>query len=792
MNKILFISALMFLFIVSAVFATPIIGNITITPSDNLWLGESATINLNCEDSSIEDVYTNIVGPSISLPTMHFTNIGGNYTLTVSKDYLDRIGQFDATIYCRNSINETSSTVKSFFVSNLTSSINAITPSPSYVGETVEIDVVVKMNGAALSSGVVFNVSLNGQLKSLKMMPAYDSNKGWILKIDSPATNGIYNLRVDAFYDRTSVAAYSSLDIRNDVEFIITDIDKDKVKSDDNITVTLSALRRGSVIDLNENNVDIKINSVDALITGVSRHDNLFDVKIIAPSLSSGSYQLDAYMTTNGSSYSDSEPIDYIVTIDGSITDANSKALSTQIKFIQSSATKLILNTDAYGHYTGSIPPGTYDLDISFPKSKLYLHDVVINSFDDPIRYFYGDDFNVEGIRNAGLYDYELDLSYTSADLEMEYNEKNVVDEDNLRIFKCSDWNIGKKICNSNWVEVAGELDTVRNGMKMTSSTLSGFVIGEVKNILVEFGPDKDEYYLGDSVKIRGIVKDDEGNIVSNASISVQMKNTQTKYTAVADTNGVFSIGLPQVNDEGTYTFTLTAKKSPFIDFKGEESFNVTKKKSVYIDFPETVRIERGGNLTQKFDIVNNGQADISNIEISLEGLPENYYSIESNNIDIGPDQQKTLYIDFYIPVYADVGISSATLKIESGSISEEKVFGVNILEKDENQSNPPTGLATGFDLSDIKYSDILYVAVFATACFSFAIILKKFRIRGTKNNDIKKSLFELKGQVNGTRTGGNRAQRTEESYDKLIITEFPNVLKFSKNLKRTKNRGDE
>ena len=378
------------------------------------------------------------------------------------------------------------------------------------------------------------------------------------------------------------------------------------------------------------------------------------------------------------------------------------------------------------------------------------------------------------------------------ADLEMEYNEKNVVDEDNLRIFKCSDWNIGKKICNSNWVEVAGELDTVRNGMKMTSSTLSGFVIGEVKNILVEFGPDKDEYYLGDSVKIRGIVKDDEGNIVSNASISVQMKNTQTKYTAVADTNGVFSIGLPQVNDEGTYTFTLTAKKSPFIDFKGEESFNVTKKKSVYIDFPETVRIERGGNLTQKFDIVNNGQADISNIEISLEGLPENYYSIESNNIDIGPDQQKTLYIDFYIPVYADVGISSATLKIESGSISEEKVFGVNILEKDENQSNPPTGLATGFDLSDIKYSDILYVAVFATACFSFAIILKKFRIRGTKNNDIKKSLFELKGQVNGTRTGGNRAQRTEESYDKLIITEFPNVLKFSKNLKRTKNRGDE
>lgn len=793
MNKALILPMVIFLLSIQAAMAAPAIGNVTVKPSDDLWLGESATISLNCYDTNdIDKVYADITGPSIVLPTLYFSKMGGNYTLTVNKEYLDRIGQFDATISCKNNLSEITTTVKSFFISNLTGSINEIIPDPSYVGDTIEMDVFVKKNDVALSSGVVFNVSLNGELKNLKMLPAYDSGRGWILKIDSPPINGIYELKVDAFYNRTSVTSYDSLDVRNSVEFSIDNINMDWIKENDNITVTLSALERGSVIELNKDNVDIKINSVDAEITSVSRRDNVFDVKIMAPSLSSGNYQLEAYLSYKSSSYTDSEPIDYIVSINGLITDVNSKAISTKLEFIQGGSTKLTLYTDAYGYYSGSIPPGTYDIRATFPKSKLYLYNVPVNSFNDPLRYFYGDDFDVEGIRNAGLYDYELDLSYSSADIEMDYNEKNVVDENNLRIFKCSNWNTGKKICNDDWVEVSGELDIIRNGMKMTSSSLSAFVIGELKSISVDFGPDKDEYYLGDVVKIRGIVKDDDGSSVGNASVSIKIKNTQKTYSTVADINGVFSIDLPAQEEEGEYTVSITCKKSPFIDFKGEESFVVTKKKSVYIDFPETIRIERGGNLTQEFSLVNNGQADINNIEISLEGLPQNYYSISSNNIDLSPEQQKTFYIKFYIPVYAEVGISSATLKIESGNISEERVFGFNIIEKGGNQSTAPTGLATGFSLPEISYLDLMYISVFAVACFSIAIILKKVRVKEGKRDDIKKFLIDVECYMKRGETQDPDTKKKDGSYDKLIITEFPNVLNFSKNLTQTKNKGDK
>ena len=787
MNRNVFLPIMVFLLLVPLVSAVPSIQNITVSPSDELWLGEGAVISLNCSDTnSIENVYANITGPNIALPTLHFGKQGDLYTLPISKDYLDRTGQFDAAIYCRNNLSETASSAKSFSVSNLTGYVNQVS-SPAYVGSTIEIDAIVNRNDIRLSSDVIFNVSLNGQLKNLKVMPAYDSNKGWILKVDSPQTSGIYELKVTAFYGRTSVTFYSSIDVRNSIEFNIESVDKKWIKSDDNVTVALKAVDKGSIIGLDKNNIEIRINSITAEVTSVSRRDNVFDVRIIAPTLSAGSYNLDAFMSYNGSSFSDSEPIDYIVSLEGSLTDGSNKAISTQIKFIQNSATKLTMGTDAYGHYSASIPPGVYNLEISFPKSTLFLYDVPVSSFDDPLRYFYGDDFDVPGISNAGLYDYEIDLSYSKAEIEMTYNEKNVVNEDNLRIFKCSEWNIGNNVCNEDWAEVAGELDTVRNRVKLTSSTLSAFVIGELKNLAVDFGPENDEYYLGDKIKIRGIVKDSGGDSVGNASIIVEIKNFRTVST-VADSNGVFSVEFPSPQDEGEYIVSLSAKRKPYIDFKGEERFKLVKKRSVYIDFPETVRIERGGNYTQEFSLVNNGQAEINNIDISLEGLPENYYNIVGNDVDLNPDEQKTLYIEFSIPVYAETGVTSATLKIESGNITEDKVFGMNIFKENESEAAPATGLFTGFELPEISYLEVLYISVFAVACFSVAIILKKRKVGGNRK-DVKSYLLGVEKYVKtGVQPDGIQKS---ESYDKLIITEFPNVLKFSNELTQTK-KGDK
>ncbi|MFH1473653.1 MAG: carboxypeptidase-like regulatory domain-containing protein [Candidatus Aenigmatarchaeota archaeon] len=793
MSKAMLLPLVLFLIAIPLVSAAPVIENTTVAPSDDLWLGEDATISLNCfesENKTIEEVYADITGPDITIPRKSFTKSGSKYTLSVSKEYLDRTGQFDATITCRNNESVFNTTVKSFTVSELTGYINAISPNPAYFGDTIEIDFIFKRGDTKISSGVAFNVSFNDQLKNLKIDPAYDINKGWILKIDSPTISDIYDVKVTAFYDRTNATDYISVDVRNSIEFSIVSVDKSWIKSSDNITVTLKALEKGGLIGLNKDNVDIKINSIDAEITAVSQHDSLFDVKFIAPSISSGKYQLEAYLNHKSSSYSDSEPIDYIVSIEGKVLDRDNKVINVQIKFIQSGVEKLSLVTDSYGHYTGSLPPGVYDLEITFPNSVIYLSGASISSFDDPIKHFYSEENIVPGIRNGGLHDYEIDLSYSRAEIEMRYTEKNIINENNLRVFRCSNWNSGRKVCNDNWLEVIGETDIVRNRVKVTSSTLSAFVIGETKDIAVDFSLDKGIYYLGDKVNVRGIVKDSDGSVVSNASISAYIKNTKKDYNVVADENGVFSIEIPSPKEEGGYSLVLKAKKHPYKDFSGEEKFEIVKSRSIFIDFPETIKIARGENYSQVFDILNNGQADIKNIKISLEGLPESYYNIVSSNIDLKSDEKKTLYIDFFVPVYAEPGISSATLKIENGGIVEEKVFGFNIFEESESEALP-TGLATGFALPQINYLDLVYIAIFAVVCFSVAVILKKRKVRKVGGTHSGSFLLDVGNYLRSSKPRINKPDsKNIGSYDKLIITEFPNVMEFSKELR--KNKGDK
>ena len=785
MNKLLII-ALMFLVAIPLASATPVIQNVSVQPS-SAWIGEDIDMSLSCIDNanaSINQVYANITGPDITLPTLYFTGFG-DYHLTVSKNYFDKTGQYDVTLFCKNNLSQTASNATSFTVSRLTGYINGISPSPAYVGDIIEIDFVAEKDSVKLSSGVTFNVSLDGVLKQLKVLPAYDTNRGWILKIDSPNSADVYDLEVTAFYDRTSVSDFDTIDIRNSVDFGIVSVDKNWIKSNDNITVRLKALDRGGIIEIDENNVDIKIGSSDAAITSISKQGNEYNVGITAPSFYSGTYQLEAYLNYNGSSYSDSRSIDYVVTISGSMVDLNNKAVSTQLKFIQNGITKLSINTDAYGHYSGSIPPGQYDIDIGFPKSSLYLYDVLVNEFNDPVNYFYGDDFDVLGIRNAGLYSYELDLSYSKAEIEMTYNEKNVVDENNLKVLKCSNWNSGKKLCNDEWTEIGYELDTVRNRVKVLSSTLSAFVIGEPKNIVVNFGFDKEHYNLDDIMKLEGIVKDDDGDSVSNASINLYIKNTQLNYNIFADNNGVFSLEIPVPENDGEYTLVLKAEKPTYNYFKDETDFSVVKSRSVFIEFPDSIKIERGDNFSQEFYLLNNGQADISSLDVSLEGMPEDYYTIRPENVDLKVDERKTLYIDFSIPVYAETGISSATLKVEGTNISEEKVFGLNIFEENDIESSP-TGLVTGFTLPEISYLEIIYIAVFAAFCFSVAVILKKKK-SGGKRDEVRKFLSGVERYMNNHSVTGSK-----DSYDKLIITEFPNVMKFSKEITQVKERGDK
>lgn len=776
---------------INSAFATPIIQDVSVQPS-SVWLGEYSTISLNCFDDGGNDivkVYANITGPNVIIPTLYFTKGGGDdYTLIVNKEYLDRTGNFDALLYCENSIGENNQTSTSITVSKLSGYINEINPKPAYIGDIIEISFIAKEDEDRLNSSVNFNVSLNDNLVNLVVKPAYDYIRGWLLKIPAPYPADTYSLKVKAFYDRVNVSDYDIIEVRNKIEFNILSIKKDgqvtnKIIGNDNITVNLKFLENGNVIDLNKNNIDIKIGSTEAQITGLYKQsDGSFNAEVVAPVIAAGTYDMVAYFYYEGLTYSDSEKINYAVSLSGNA------GIGSQIRFIQNNQTKLEITPDPYGDYSGFLPPGTYDIEVVFPQSRLYFYQAVINSFEDPIRYVYSDNAAIPGIRNAGLFVYGVVFSYSSVDIEINYIEKNVLNEDSLNVFKCSNWNSGKGTCNSDWIEMDSEIDKVRNKARISSTSLSAFVIGEIKSLNVDFNLDKNSYNIDDVIKVKGIVKDEDRASVSNATVDVYIKNTQISSKTTTDENGIFSLEVQTPKNEGSYELVLKAKKQPYNSFEKSKIFEITKSKSILIDFPDTIKIAKDENYTQAFSLVNNGQADINNLKIYFEGIPESYYNF-SENISLKSQERKTFDLKFSIPFYADAEISSATIKIEGNNVSQEKVFGLNILEKNQtkNETLPTTGLAIGFTLPKIDYLDIIYIVLFAVVCFSLAIVLKKIKIKKNGRENTRLLLFNVKNIIKQD----EKETKNQDNYDKVILTEFPNFMKFSNKLFKS-NIGDD
>jgi hypothetical protein len=750
--------------------AAPIIENVSIQPS-SLWLGESATVSLNCydnENNSISQVYVNISGPNIILPTINFNLIDNSYTATTG-EYLDRAGQFNAIIYCVNNASQTASTSLSFTVSKLTGYINSVSPSPAYVGDTIEIDFFAKKDNVALSSGVTFNVSLNNQPKSLKQVPAFDTSKGWMLKIDSPEADE-YTLTVSAFYDRASVTNSSSLQVKSPIQFEVVSLSKDWVKSNENITIELKALEKNEPIQLKKEYLNVRIGSVDSTITEISQVGSVSYIKIVVPDLSPGSYGMTIDFNYKTFSYRILKEIEYVVPISGKIVDSDNKGINVAFKF-KSNSTEKTFYTDASGSYSGDIPPGIYNLQMNFPHSILYLHDASINSFENPIKYFYLTDISTAGVRNAAGFVYEIGIHFSSASIEMEYDDSKVLDETKLDVYKCSNWNSGRKVCNSEWNKVPAEIDTIRNLAKVNTTSLSAYVIGERKGLSLDFKLEKNRYSLKEPVKIKGIVYDELRNSVSNITVRAQVMDTTISVSVVSDNSGIFSLEFLSPEEEGDYILILSAEGSRYLNFNKTLNLSVERSKGIVILIPDTIKINRGENLTVDFSVLNTGQTDFSDLNLSLEGIPKEYFSLQDRIDSLKAGEEVKIPIVFSVPEVASQESYTSNFKITAENVSEEKTLIFTILVANKTQTGPiqlPSfGLPSGMFTLPAIGTDVLYILILSIVSFSVAMLLRKRKIKTIEREEIKNLLLGIKKEIN----------RENSRQEKKPKVESPNLL---------------
>jgi hypothetical protein len=734
-----------------------------------VWLGEDVSISVQCTDTNetynITRVYAVINGPDISVPNLELNKENEIYSGTLTHTYLSKIGNYDITLACDNDNGESNNTSTSFTVSQLETSIANINPNPAYLESEINFTVVTKKNEIPINSDVNFTVYLNNEPVTLKQdPPIYVSNEGWILKINAPSSLGTFNLKVDVKYDRVENTTSSTIEIKQPLNFELINIDKTWVQSNENMTLTFKALYKGNPITMRTDYLNINLDSASVSITGISQSNEYSYANIIAPSLGSGSYDMKIRFSYQGFVQEVTQKIIYVIPVSGSILNSESKPIYTQITFKNNSIERTI-TTDSAGSYSGSIPTGIYTLSIIFPHAKLIFDSAMINSFDNPIKFDNPSvSVNIPGIGTGEVYIFETVLTYSNVYVEMKYDNTKIPNEDNIIVYKCSNWDFGKKTCNTNWASINTEIDKVRDLIKFNSTSLSAFVIGYKKGTYLDFNTDKKEYFLKDTIKITGTIHDEDNNPIPDADITAKILNTDLTAKVKSDSSGALSLELTGPGTEGSYTVFVEGKLS-FIAANNSANIKLVKSDKLSTSIPDSFDARQGENKTMDISIVNEGQTDYSKINIYLSGIPEKYYVLSPTEIsDLKAGQQKGVSINFNIPKDANKESFTGKFKIEYGENYTEKQFTFTILANEETNetlnvtskgfnfpsfSLPTLMLPTAKLILPTVGNNVLIITIVALVSFSISFFLKgKKYNKKLERENVTNMLLDIRREV--------------------------------------------
>jgi len=367
------------------------------------------------------------------------------------------------------------------------------------------------------------------------------------------------------------------------------------------------------------------------------------------------------------------------------------------------------------------------------------------------------------------IYVFEVALSYSKAYLKLNYDSSKILNEDEITVYKCENWNFGRKICSGDWSTVSAEIDNIRDVVSINTSSLSAYLLGYKKEMNLNFDTEKDEYYLSDIIKVSGIVEDEDRKPVSDVQITASIPETEVSSSGKTDSSGLFAFELIGPDQEGTYDIFVLAKKSPFSSINSSKSITVLRSSKISLLIPESVKINQGDSYSMWVPLVNTGQTDFSSLTLSLSGIPEEYYTLpEINELKAGGEIRVS--IDFSIPENADKTSYTGKLGVAYDGNYLEEQFILTILSAEENATTtqpsggfkfPSLSLPTAKIVLPSMSNETMILAISSILIFSSAILLKKRRIvTEFERKNVKNLLLGIKKEVErfSTREGVNKS----------------------------------
>ena len=236
-----------------------------------------------------------------------------------------------------------------------------------------------------------------------------------------------------------------------------------------------------------------------------------------------------------------------------------------------------------------------------------------------------------------------------------------------------------ERLCSSEWKEIKRDLDTLHNRVSFETASLSGFVIGERLKLNIEMNTGKSTYHPGERIKVTGMIKS-TGKSVKDADVFYTLNGTsgQTK----TDSNGVFSFEIDAPEEEGKYILYITASKSFYALSAANIELLVERKKDLSIVTPLSAQAEENSFTEFEISVINTGQAVLHDLEISVHGIPAEWFTIEPKRLaELDAGKEIKLNLSLFPPEGAK-GSHVVDISVKSDEINATESFALNIREK--------------------------------------------------------------------------------------------------------------
>ncbi len=643
-------------------------------PSSPIWMNYDQNaveiaFHLNCslnESSNSSSIFGVVTLPDGKEAPLNFgEDESGMYEAHYTATFY---GNYEATVTCEDSSGKDTETL-SFVVKKPT--IEIVEPATGslydvYAGSSFTVKLKFKINNQYVDTGLAPEFSVSIKEGNTKIPLNVDSiifdpgTKIWSIQVVSFNQNtppGIYDLEVRGSLTmdgskRTAIdVAYDAVRINDALVAVLIDPNPSteiRLADTTNKNITIQVLEKGvPANDLTVDNFEAYIegNGIDKRIPILNvwydANTQRYKLLVQIPKLESSNEPYELYIKVVYDGYtpavSSKVPVYFVIPVSGQLIDPAGNVVNGIIKIRGENTEEILMRTDNLGRYQTSLPSGTYDFEIRFPEVTAVIKQVEINEpVVNGIRYDrFIKNIQIEGFKAVKLVVLEFAPLFKTAYLTIPYNDASVRNEKGLEVYRCTDWNFGRRECVGEWEAVSSEVNIVSNVVKVNTTKLGAFVVGEREPLIIELDEVQKDYYAGENVEVSGVVKNSKGDPVKDVRITVSIKGMEATTTTTTDLGGKFSAVISAPQEDGSYEIVTKAEKNPYISIEKTFVIHVERKIELKSIAPDVVSVVPGQSKVVEITLQNTGQVDVTNIVVDVTNLNYDWFAIVPKSINV-------------------------------------------------------------------------------------------------------------------------------------------------------------